>query len=119
MFKSQAISSTNETDVARARRKTARDQRVHAEETASQSQRVQSEDQTQQPQRVEADAAALAPDSTSLQESNLDPDTTGDNELCMPGLQVTYPSNREDADQARPAVVSQDFGGPSQNTRSS
>ena len=116
VFKGQAASSTSETDVARAQRKTAQRQRVHAEETASQPQRVQTGDQTQHPQRVDADAVEPAPDSNSPQDNNLDPDAIGDEELCMPGLQVTYPSNREDADQARPAVVSQDFCGPSQNT---
>ena len=118
IFKCQAQSSTSETDLARARRKVAQDQRVHAEETAKQAQRVQTESQAQHPQRVETDAAEPAPDSSTLQESDLDPDAMNDDEICMPGLQVTYPSNSEDAGQAHPAVVSQDDWGPSQNTRS-
>lgn len=112
-FKNQAQSSTGETDLARARRKFAQDQRVQAEETASQAQRVQTEGQAPQSQRVEADATEPA----NLQEINLDPDGVRDNEICMPGLQVVYPSNSEDAGQARPVVIIQDCDDPSHSTR--
>ena len=50
------------------------------------------------------------------QHNGTDEGSARDNEICMPGLHVTYPSNSEDADAAGPAVVSQDWDGPSQNT---
>ena len=42
----------------------------------------------------------------------------GEDEVCMPGLQVTYPSNAQSSkDNSSPAIVSQDYNDLSQNTR--
>ena len=41
-----------------------------------------------------------------------------EDEVCMPGLQVTYPSNAQSNDDNDiPAIVSQDWDGPSQNIK--
>ena len=51
------------------------------------------------------------------QHNGTDEGSARDNEICMPGLHVTYPRNSEDADAAGPSMVSQEWDGPSQNTR--
>ena len=47
------------------------------------------------------------------QHSDASKGSARDNEICMTGLYVTYPSNSKDADAAGPAAVSQDWDGPS------
>ena len=50
----------------------------------------------------------LALDDTEQQPSDVDLDSVCDDEICMPGLHDTYPSNSEDTGDAHQAAVSQE-----------
>ena len=110
IFKGEANIKQTPTDQRRQMRAEAQRQRVATETSDSQPQRVDQSTQERAAQKVPDDADGSGP-----QRVPLDEDEAEDGAVLMPGLEVTYPSLKDP--QAQPHVISQDWDGPSQNTR--
>ena len=94
------------------KRANARLQRVALEEAETGSQRVTATDSNPNTTPIVEDGSATQRvPATNMQEA--------DDGLRMPGLEVTYPSNKGNNSEPLPPLVSQDYEGPSQNTRAS